>query len=184
MRGLNVIKHKSLSDAVLFHQEEKSKAPKQQGKGAPVLFWYCKGNGQNGQHSGWRYIKADRTVAPGVLEYPEGHFVLRRMIDGKRIMRRSTATVTALPRSSAANENHKNGNVNAEGGTVRTLRRLDGLLQVIRRAGSLQDGRRRRKSFVRLRDRIPAHRSEPAHVHARRHSATLHRLHKRAARSA
>jgi integrase len=125
MRGLNVIKHKSLDDAVRFHQEQKTKAPKQQGKGAPVLFWYCKGNGQNGQHSGWRYIKADRTVAPGVLEYPEGHFVLRRMIDGKRIYEKVNGDGNgdgAAKIIKQANENHKNGNVNAEGRTIRTLR--------------------------------------------------------------
>ena len=115
MKGLNIIRHDSLADTVRFHEELKTRAPKQQGKGAPVLFWYAK------TKKGWRYIKAERTVAPGVSAYPEGHFILRRMIDGRRVYEKVDGA-NAAKVIKRVNENHKNGNVDESGSRVTTLR--------------------------------------------------------------
>jgi integrase len=78
----------SLMDAFRLSRSARlNRPPTQAGKGSPVLFWYCK------TENGWRYLKAESTAAPGVEAYPEGHFVIRRMIDGKRVYDKAAANV-------------------------------------------------------------------------------------------
>jgi hypothetical protein len=94
----------SLADAFrLSRSAHLNRPPAQTGKGAPVLFWYCKTD------SGWRYLKAESTASPGVEAYPEGHFVIRRMVDGRRVYEKLAANVDAKDALKGASTEHKNG---------------------------------------------------------------------------
>jgi integrase len=80
---------KAFIDGLKQSAIRREKKRKQETKGQPALFWYCR------TESGWRYLPAKQQTEPGVPAYPDGRFMLRQMVNGKRVYKPVVASVAA-----------------------------------------------------------------------------------------